>query len=128
MSDRLSILENLVADLMSERGKVNMLEKVVTDLLSTNSINTVNNHYRRLENVTADEHSSKYEFAADGGPDTGDTAWMLTSCALVLFMTMPGLAIYYSGMVREKNVLACTMQVFTICSLITVLWFIFGYR
>jgi len=42
-------------------------------------------------------------------------------------MTMPGLAIYYSGMVREKNVLACTMQVFTICSLITVLWMIFGY-
>ena len=42
--------------------------------------------------------------------NAGDTAWMLTATALVLLMTMPGLAIYYSGMVREKNVLACTMQ------------------
>ena len=42
-----------------------------------------------------------------GGLDSGDTAWMLTSTALVLLMTMPGLAIYYSGMVRDKNVLAC---------------------
>ena len=52
---------------------------------------------------------------------------MLCATALVLFMTMPGLAIYYSGMTREKNVLHCVMQVFTICSLITVLWLIFGY-
>lgn len=59
--------------------------------------------------------------------DTGDTAWMLTATALVLLMTMPGLAIYYSGMTREKNVLHCVMQIFTICSLITVLWLIFGY-
>ena len=42
--------------------------------------------------------------------NSGDTAWMLCATALVLLMTMPGLAIYYSGMVREKNVLACTMQ------------------
>ena len=42
-----------------------------------------------------------------GGLDSGDTAWMLTSTALVLLMTMPGLAIYYSGMVRDKNVLSC---------------------
>ena len=59
--------------------------------------------------------------------DTGDTAWMLSATALVLLMTMPGLAIYYSGMTREKNVLHCVMQIFTICSLITVLWLIFGY-
>ena len=45
-----------------------------------------------------------------GGLDSGDTAWMLTSTALVLLMTMPGLAIYYSGMVRDKNVLACKTQ------------------
>lgn len=57
----------------------------------------------------------------------GDTAWMLCSCALVLFMTMPGLAIYYSGMVRTKNVLATIMQSFTICCLITFLWLCFGY-
>jgi Amt family ammonium transporter len=59
--------------------------------------------------------------------NSGDTAWMLTSCALVLFMTMPGLAIYYAGMVRDKNVLSCIMQVFVICCLITVWWMIFGY-
>ena len=125
MTDRLSILESLVADLTAERGKVNMLEKMVIDLVSTNNINTVTNQYRRLENIT----TSMYEFPNAGGePNSGDTAWMLTATALVLFMTMPGLAIYYSGMVREKNVLACTMQVFTLCSLVTVLWFIFGYR
>ena len=59
--------------------------------------------------------------------DTGDTAWMLTATALVMFMTMPGLAIYYSGMLREKNVLACAMQVFTIACIITFWWLVFGY-
>jgi Amt family ammonium transporter len=57
----------------------------------------------------------------------GDTAWMLTSVALVLMMTMPGLAIYYGGMVGSKNVLAVIMQVFSITCLITVLWLCFGY-
>ena len=60
--------------------------------------------------------------------NSGDTAWMLTATALVLLMTMPGLAIYYSGMVRDKNVLSCTMQVFVVCCLITMWWMIFGYR
>ena len=48
----------------------------------------------------------------------GDTAWMMTSTALVLLMTMPGLALFYSGMVQAKNVLATVMQVFSICCLI----------
>ena len=64
----------------------------------------------------------------DAGFSAGDTAWMLTATSLVLFMTMPGLAIYYSGMIREKNVLTCTMQIFTICCLVTFLWLCFGYR
>jgi len=59
--------------------------------------------------------------------NSGDTAWMLTSCALVLFMTIPGLALYYSGMVRKKNVLSTVMQSFSITCLITVLWLAFGY-
>ena len=59
--------------------------------------------------------------------NTGDTAWMLGSSAIVLFMTMPGLAIYYGGMVSSKNVLATVMQSFSICSMITVLWLVFGY-
>lgn len=60
-------------------------------------------------------------------PDSGSTAWMLTSTALVLFMTMPGLAIYYGGMVSSKNVLTCVMQSFSVTCLITVLWLAFGY-
>ncbi len=60
-------------------------------------------------------------------PDSGDTAWMLTSTALVLFMTIPGLALFYAGMVRSKNVLATMMQCFAITALVTVLWTLYGY-
>ena len=59
--------------------------------------------------------------------NTGDTAWMLTSTALVLMMTIPGLALFYAGMVRKKNVLATMMQSFTIAALVTVLWAVVGY-
>jgi Amt family ammonium transporter len=59
--------------------------------------------------------------------NSGDTAWMLTSTALVLFMTVPGLALFYAGMVRSKNVLSVMMQCFAITCLISVLWMIFGY-
>src|SRR6478672_7818738 len=59
--------------------------------------------------------------------DPGDTAWMLTSTALVLMMTIPGLALFYGGMVRKKNVLATVMQSFAITCLVTVLWMIIGY-
>jgi len=59
--------------------------------------------------------------------DSGDTAWMLTSTALVLMMTIPGLALFYGGMVRKMNVLATVMQSFAITCLVTVLWMIIGY-
>src|SRR5690606_12814500 len=59
--------------------------------------------------------------------DTGDTAWLLTSTALVLMMTIPGLALFYGGMVRKKNVLATLLQTFAVTALVTVLWFSFGY-
>ncbi|GAB6047078.1 ammonium transporter [Methyloparacoccus murrellii] len=65
--------------------------------------------------------------ADDARLDSGDTAWMLTSTALVLLMTIPGLALFYGGMVRKKNVLSVLMQCFAICCLMTVLWFLFGY-
>jgi Amt family ammonium transporter len=67
--------------------------------------------------------------AADEKPklDTGDTAWMLTSTALVLMMTIPGLALFYGGMVRKKNVLATVMQSFAITCLVTVLWMVLTY-
>lgn len=57
----------------------------------------------------------------------GDTAWMLTSTALVLLMTIPGLALFYGGMVRKKNVLATTLQSFVICCIVTILWVVVGY-
>ncbi len=59
--------------------------------------------------------------------NTGDTAWMLTSTALVLMMTIPGLGLFYAGMVRKKNVLATLMQAFAITCIVTVLWYIIGY-
>ncbi len=59
--------------------------------------------------------------------DTGDTAWMLTSTALVLMMTIPGVALFYGGMVRKMNVLSVVMQSFAITCLVTVLWMIYGY-
>ena len=59
--------------------------------------------------------------------DTGNTAWMLTSTALVLFMTLPGLALFYGGLVRTKNVLSVLMQCFSIASIVTVLWVAVGY-
>ena len=59
--------------------------------------------------------------------NSGDTAWMLTSSALVLMMTIPGLALFYGGMVRKKNVLATLMQSFAITCLVTILWWVVGY-
>jgi Amt family ammonium transporter len=59
--------------------------------------------------------------------DSGDTAWMLTSTALVLMMTIPGLALFYGGMVRKMNVLATVMQSFAICCLVALLWVVVGY-
>jgi len=66
---------------------------------------------------------------ADEAPkiDSGDTAWMLTATALVLMMTIPGLALFYAGMVRKKNVLSTMMQSFAICCLVTLVWTVAGY-
>ena len=60
-------------------------------------------------------------------PNKGDVAWMLTSTALVLMMSVPALALFYGGLVRSKNMLSVLMQVFVVFSLITVLWCIYGY-
>jgi len=59
--------------------------------------------------------------------DTGDTAWMLTATALVLLMTIPGLALFYGGMVRKKNVLSMVMQSFAVCALMSIIWMVVGY-
>ena len=59
--------------------------------------------------------------------DTGDTAWLLVATALVLMMNIPGLALFYAGMVRKKNVLATAVQAFAVAAVVTVLWFMIGY-
>ncbi|HEC12631.1 MAG TPA: ammonium transporter [Acidiferrobacteraceae bacterium] len=59
--------------------------------------------------------------------NSGDTAWMLTATALVLFMTIPGLSLFYAGMVRSKNVLSVLMQCFAITALMTIIWALYGY-
>jgi uncharacterized protein with PQ loop repeat len=60
-------------------------------------------------------------------PDKGDTAWMLTATVLVILMTIPGLALFYGGMSRSKNVLSLLMQVFMIFCMVSLLWTIYGY-
>ncbi len=71
--------------------------------------------------------SAGMAFAEEAKLDSGDTAWMLTSTALVLMMTIPGLAMFYGGMVRKKNVLSMAMQNFATACLMTVLWMAIGY-
>lgn len=65
--------------------------------------------------------------ALAAGIKAGDTAWVMTATALVLFMTLPGLSLFYAGLVRVRNVLSVLMQCFTICCLVTILWFVYGY-
>ncbi|NOZ11236.1 MAG: ammonium transporter [Gammaproteobacteria bacterium] len=69
----------------------------------------------------------EWGWAQDAKLDSGDTAWILTSTVLVLFMTIPGLAFFYAGLVRSKNVLSVLMQIFTITCVMTLLWIIYGY-
>jgi Amt family ammonium transporter len=59
--------------------------------------------------------------------NTGDTAWMITATVLVLFMTLPGLALFYGGLVRSKNILTVLVQCFALAAIVTVLWVVFGY-
>jgi ammonium transporter, Amt family len=72
--------------------------------------------------VTTAEHAGKVT-----GPGPGHNAWMMTSAALVLFMTLPGLALFYGGLVRKKNMLSVIAQCFGIAGLVTIMWVLFGY-
>ncbi|MBI4166329.1 MAG: ammonium transporter [Acidobacteria bacterium] len=77
--------------------------------------------------TAADEKIAKLETAVVEARSAGDNAWMLVSAALVLMMTGPGLALFYGGLVRKKNVLGTMMQSFILMALVTVLWALFGY-
>src|SRR6188474_1571823 len=76
---------------------------------------------------TLEERMAKVETAATDAATAGHNAWMLTSSALVLFMTAPGLAMFYSGLVRKKNVLGVMMQCVFLMGLMTVIWGVYGY-
>ena len=68
-----------------------------------------------------------FAMAEEASLNRGDTAWMLVATVLVLFMTIPGLALFYAGMVRSKNVLSVLMQCFAVTGLISILWVVYGY-
>jgi Amt family ammonium transporter len=71
--------------------------------------------------------NAKVSSKLDGVPGPGHNAWMMASAALVLFMTLPGLALFYGGLVRRKNVLSVMAQCFFITGMVTILWFVCGY-
>jgi Amt family ammonium transporter len=81
----------------------------------------------KLDPALAQEAAEAAAEAAKPAIDSGDTAWMLTSTALVLMMTVPGLALFYGGMVRKKNVLSIVMQCFATTCIVTVAWMVLGY-
>jgi ammonium transporter, Amt family len=75
----------------------------------------------------SDASEAKVSSKLDGVPGPGHNAWMMTSAALVLFMTLPGLALFYGGLVRKKNVLSVLAQCLGITGLVAILWWLFGY-
>ena len=70
---------------------------------------------------------SLFSFPALAEINSGDTAWILTSTALVLFMTLPGLALFYAGLVNSKNVVSVLMQHFALACMVSVIWVVIGY-
>jgi ammonium transporter, Amt family len=76
---------------------------------------------------TVEERLTKVESAAQSAQISGDNAWMLTSSAIVLMMTGPGLALFYGGLVRRKNAIATMMQSFVLMCVVTVIWAVYGY-
>ena len=90
-------------------------------------MNKLYNFIKIVTTISATFALSSSAIAASPKLNSGDTAWILTSTALVLMMTIPGLALFYGGMVRKKNVLSIFMQCFAVCCLMSVLWMIIGY-
>ena len=80
-----------------------------------------------IESVASDQPLSNSAPTASKSPDSGNTAWMLTATALVLFMTLPGLALFYGGLVQSKNVLSVLMHCFTIACIASIIWVVCGY-
>ncbi|WP_026942705.1 ammonium transporter [Hellea balneolensis] len=82
---------------------------------------------RAVFGLTAAMAASSTAFAQDAAVNSGDTAWILTATALVLFMSLPGLALFYGGLVRAKNYLSVLMKIYAIAALASIIWVIAGY-
>ena len=93
---------------------------------ATNTAAPANTATAAAPAAAAPSNDATHDYSKDS-VNSGDTAWMLTSSVLVLMMTIPGLALFYAGMVRKKNILATLAQSFAATALITVLWMIIGY-
>ncbi|HEX6592797.1 MAG TPA: ammonium transporter [Moraxellaceae bacterium] len=104
--------------------------EVVTSVDPVTGASTTTTTVTTTTTTTTTSHAPEAAAVAESSEpkiDSGNTAWMLAATALVLLMTIPGLALFYGGMVRKKNVLATMMQSFAITALITVLWTVVGY-
>src|SRR6516162_10255792 len=113
------------ADAVPKRAEPT-LEQRVSDLEAyfnngARGADATNNVSSKL--ATYDEKSGEYKPM----PGPGANAWQMTSAALVLFMTLPGLALFYGGLVRRKNILSVMAQCLFITGLVTILWFVCGY-
>ncbi len=100
----------------------------VLSLMSTYDVFADQHETTEMESEAPSEEAEDEDAAeAESAIDSGDTAWMLTSTALVLFMTIPGLALFYGGLVRVQNVLSVLMQCFALTGIITIIWIVCGY-
>ena len=120
------------------RYKENSMKRILTSLLLFAALNFSGMSFAEEQPDAKPAAEAAAPAAAPAAPtapfvgdvskiNSGDTAWMLSSTALVLLMTIPGLAMFYGGMVRKKNVLATVMQSFAVTCLVTVLWMVVGY-
>ena len=112
-------------------GSVAWAEESVTEPTSSAVATTANDTVSAVApaTVTAPEATAAPVAHVEEKPkaDTGDTAWILVSTALVLLMTIPGLALFYGGMVRKKNVLATMAQSLTAAAIVSIVWVVIGY-
>src|SRR6195256_6747838 len=118
---------------MRQRSKENAMKRILTWLalalcLAFSGLTLAQDKPAATPDKPAAEAAAPAAAAAPAPvPNKGDVAWMLTSTALVLMMSVPALALFYGGLVRSKNMLSALMQVFVTFSLITVIWCIYGY-
>jgi Amt family ammonium transporter len=104
-----------------------MILRVLLLILAMTCTTTLVAHAQQATDAPAVTETAVAAVAAAPAFDSGNTAWMITATALVLLMTLPGLALFYGGMVRKKNVLSVLMQVFATACVISLVWMVVGY-